>query len=55
MPALDRDSEPRCCRCQSVAEPATALYWHIGETAMRFARVTPPSVIGANKGEAVIE
>src|ERR1700722_15632149 len=54
-PAPDSDSEPRCWRCQSVAEPSTALYWHIGETAMRFARVTPPSVIGANKGEAVIE
>ncbi len=48
-PAPDTDSEPRCWRCQSLADPSTALYWHIGETAIRFASVTPPRVIGSNR------
>jgi hypothetical protein len=48
-PAPDNDSEPKCCRCQSFAEPSTALYWHIGDTAMRLARVRPPMVIGENR------
>src|SRR5215472_5866612 len=48
-PAPDIDSAPKCCRCQSLAEPSSALYWHIGETAMRFANSTPPRVMGSNK------
>ena len=30
--APDIDNDPRCCMCQSVGTPSTALYWHIGET-----------------------
>jgi hypothetical protein len=37
------------CRCQSFANPSAALYWHIGDTAIRFAKVTPPRVIGSNR------
>jgi hypothetical protein len=48
IPAPDNDSEHKCCRCQSFAEPSTALYWHIGDTAMRLARTRPPMVIGEN-------
>src|SRR6185312_9664824 len=48
-PAPDSDNEPRCCRCQSLADPSSALYWHIGDTAMWFARVIPPRAIGSNK------
>src|SRR5205085_7098013 len=33
-------------KCQSVMEPSSATYWHIGETTMRFGSVTPPSWIG---------
>src|SRR3954451_190788 len=33
-------------KCQSVMEPSSATYWHIGETTMRLGSVTPPSWIG---------
>jgi hypothetical protein len=29
------------------------LYWHIGETALRFAKVSPRIVIGENKALAI--
>src|SRR4051812_17395513 len=45
-PAPDIHSEPRWTRCQSVASPWTALYWHIGETTMRLAKSWPPRRIG---------
>ena len=32
---------PRCIRCQSFAEPFTDMYWHIGETTIRFGNVRP--------------
>jgi hypothetical protein len=53
IPAPDRDSEPRCCWCQSFADPSTALYWHIGDTAMRLASVRPPMVIGENSFDVI--
>lgn len=53
IPAPDKDSEPKCCRCQSFAEPSIALYWHIGDTAMRLARMRPPMVIGENSGDGI--
>jgi hypothetical protein len=34
---------PRWTRCQSVARPPGAEYWHMGETAMRLRRVTSRS------------
>src|ERR1044071_6110495 len=52
-PAPDSDSEPRCCRCQSFAAPFSALYWHIGDTAMRLTRVRPPIVNGENRCEVI--
>src|SRR3954471_21680706 len=48
-PAPDSDSEPKCCRCQSFAAPFSALYWHIGDTAIRLARVMPPRLSGSNR------
>ncbi len=39
-------SMPRCSMCQSLAQPSSALYWHIGEMTMRLARVRPRSAIG---------
>src|SRR3954454_16825385 len=48
-PAPDSDSEPKCCRCQSLAAPFSALYWHIGDTAIRLARVMPPRLTGSNR------
>src|SRR5690349_13394343 len=45
-PTPDTANLPRCMRCQSVALPFSALYWHIGETTMRFASVNPRNVIG---------
>src|SRR6185437_6494707 len=48
-PAPELASMPRCIRCQSVAEPSSAEYWHIGETAMRFASSRPASRIGEKR------
>jgi len=48
-PAPPTAREPRCTRCQSVALPSSELYWHIGDTPMRFRMVTPRSVNGSNK------
>ncbi len=47
-PAPETANLPRCIRCQSVALPSTALYWHIGDTTMRFCNVRPRNVIGEN-------
>ena len=41
--------EPRWTRCQSLASPSSEEYWHIGETKMRFGKVTPRSVSGSNR------
>src|SRR6478609_2045305 len=40
---------PMCIKCQSLAVPSVELYWHIGETAARFASVNPRMVKGENK------
>jgi len=37
-------------RCQSEATPSSALYWHIGETTMRFASSRSASRMGENRG-----
>ncbi len=37
---------PRCTRCQSLATPSMALYWHMGETTMRFLSVRPRTANG---------
>ena len=31
---------PRCTRCQSLANPSSEEYWHMGETAIRLRKVT---------------
>src|SRR5262249_42169280 len=48
-PAPEFASMPRWARCQSVAQPSTALYWHMGATTMRLSNSTPPSRIGENR------
>ena len=40
---------PWWTRCQSVANPSTEEYWHIGETAMRLRKVTSRTVSGVNR------
>ena len=40
---------PRCIRCQSLAQPSSAEYWHMGETTMRLASSRPASRKGENK------
>ena len=40
---------PRCIRCQSLAQPSSAEYWHIGETTMRLASSRPATRKGVNK------
>src|SRR5499427_5576634 len=52
-PAAPSDILPRCIRCQSLAEPLSELYWHIGDTTTRLGRVRPRMVIGENKTLAI--
>src|SRR5258706_13210166 len=47
-PAPEQAMLPRCARCQSVMEPSSAEYWHIGETTTRLGSVMPPSWMGSN-------
>ena len=53
MPALDCSSWPQCTMCQSVAQPSTAEYWHIGETTMRLASASLRSLYGVNRAEDI--
>src|SRR6202142_237666 len=48
-PAQPSEKLPRCIRCQSLAEPLSELYWHIGDTTTRLGSVSPRSVIGENR------
>ena len=49
MPAPDIARLIQCPMCQSVAEPSSAEYWHIGDTAMRLRKARPPISIGVNR------
>ena len=53
-PPQPREKLPRCIRCQSFADPLLELYWHIGETTARLARVSPRSVTGENKARIIV-
>src|SRR5215467_14534393 len=48
-PAAPSDILPRCIRCQSLAEPLSELYWHIGDTTTRLGSVSPRRVIGEKR------
>src|SRR6185369_15664049 len=48
-PAPPTAREPKCTRCQSSTKPSSQLYWHIGETPMRFRKVTERSWSGSNR------
>src|ERR1700761_3950710 len=54
-PAQPSDILPRCIRCQSLAEPLSELYWHIGDTTTRLGRVSPRKVMGENRTLAISE
>ena len=41
---------PQCIKCQSVAWPPTAAYWHMGATTMRLGSVSPPWGEGRVRG-----
>src|SRR6202000_2218991 len=47
--APERASVLMCVKCQSLASPLTAEYWHIGATMMRLASFRPRSSIGENR------
>src|SRR6267154_244197 len=47
--APDSASVLMCVKCQSLASPFTAEYWHIGATMMRFGSARPRSFIGENR------
>ena len=44
---------PRCIRCQSVAEPCEAWYWHIGETTIRLVSMSCLSENGENSAPVI--
>src|SRR6476619_2380321 len=52
-PAAPSDMLPSHIRCQSLAEPLSELYWHIGDTTTRFGSVRPRMVIGENRALAI--
>src|SRR5438270_10535655 len=54
-PAQPSEKLPRCIRCQSLAEPLSELYWHIGDTTTRLGRVRPRSVMGENRTLAIFD
>ena len=47
--APDNASVLMCVKCQSLASPFRAEYWHIGATMMRFEGSRPRSLIGENR------
>src|SRR5437899_6577287 len=47
--APDSASVLMCVKCQSLAAPFTAEYWHIGATMMRLGSARPRSLIGENR------
>jgi hypothetical protein len=53
-PAAPIEKLPRCWMCQSVADPSSDAYWHIGETTMRFASVNPRMVKGENRTDVIV-
>src|SRR5215471_16619087 len=48
-PAPELASMPRWVKCQSLAQPSSALYWHIGDTTMRLSTSRPANASGENK------
>ena len=46
---------PRCIRCQSLAQPSSAEYWHMGDTTMRLASSRPARRKGENKRTGHVE
>src|SRR5436190_16042476 len=53
IPAPDMARVIQCWRCQSVAEPSSAEYWHIGETATRLWNGIPPITIGEKRRDVI--
>src|ERR1700720_2125983 len=54
MPAPELASMPRWVICQSLPTPSSALYWHMGETTMRFATGRPARRMGENKALVMV-
>src|ERR1700716_4085659 len=50
-PAPEFASMPRWVRCQSLATPSSALYWHMGETTTRLSSARSASRYGENRME----
>ena len=40
---------PKCTRCQSLLNPSSLEYWHMGETKTRLGKVMPANWRGENK------
>ena len=46
---------PKCTKCQSFGNPSSAEYWHIGETTIRFFKVSSLNFREENKLEFIIK
>src|SRR5688572_18521588 len=58
-PAPEQAMLPKCARCQSVGEPSSAEYWHIGEMTTRLGSVMPPrssgvKSLGSGNGDSFV-
>jgi hypothetical protein len=53
-PAPPTARDPKCTKCQSPTSPSRQLYWHIGDTPIRFRIVTERNVTGSNKRGVVM-
>src|ERR1700684_2635709 len=42
---------PKWTRCQSLLNPSSLEYWHMGETKTRLGTVTPDNWMGENKSD----
>ena len=40
---------PRCTRCQSLANPSSAMYWHMGDITIRLRNVIPRIFSGLSR------
>lgn len=48
LPVPERTMLDRWTMCQEFAAPSAVKYWHMGDTTIRFFRLTPRTVIGEN-------
>src|SRR5580704_19676583 len=46
---------PKCTRCQSLLNPSSLEYWHMGETNTRLGKLTPANWMGENNSDRFVD